>query len=85
MIKCELIVEELLFIHLRLFFPWAKNDSVSHDSYNCKSFNFTQPWPTKRKMKPANFVGAIFLNGPILDKICPEECRPKDHKDWKYC
>ena len=74
----------------------AFEDSVVHDSYLCLISNIKGalplPFPTQRLSGPnftkpsggvPNFVGNTG-NYAISD-ICPEECRPKDHKDWLMC
>ena len=75
------------------------HDSLAHDSYFCRSFpkagSEKRAFPTQRVTGPnfarpneMNFVGS---NGGILGRngrpaaICPEECRPADHKDWILC
>ena len=77
---------------LNYFRPWAKDVALVHDSYLCKKYNSTpiQPFPTRRKKGLGNFVGSIpeLKSSTIIfsDKNqCPVECRPKNHKDWKYC
>ena len=66
-----------------------------HDSYLCQS-NFIKgshpaAFPTQRISganftlpKTRNFVGNNY-RAPKIAIECPEECRPKDHKDWKLC
>jgi len=64
---------------------WAKWDAVQHDSYFCKKFSRTRPFPTRRKNETNNFIGSVINeNYGILEK-CPEKCRPKEHQDWEYC
>ena len=66
-----------------------------HDSYLCNSkfIKGSHPavFPTQRISGPnftlpktRNFVGnnKVF---PSIDKVCPQECRPKEHQDWKLC
>ena len=68
--------------------PYAKQDSVVHDSYLCKRYPSTdiRPFPTRRVHEWMNYVGSyqgeitLQKHGP-----CPEECRPKEHKDWTIC
>ena len=57
--------------------------SIAHDSYLCESNSGTIGWPTERKIKANNFVGAIFRRNITLDKKCPLKCRR--NRDWEYC
>ena len=74
---------------VRYVWPWGKKVAISHDSYTCHKFPRTSAFPTQRVAGVGNFIGSVVsLNSSIgLDEggICPEKCRPKDHKDWKYC
>jgi hypothetical protein len=75
--------------------PAAYNDSLVHDSYLCNEDRVLRggqqlPFPTRRVVGsnltlPAepNFVGNTG-NYAIYD-VCPEVCRPEDHKDWIFC
>ena len=69
--------------------PLAKDFAMVHDSYHCKKYNNTIPYPTQRKDSICNFVACIpELKSRITftkSNICPMECRPKNHIDWKYC
>ena len=69
--------------------PWAKDFAMMHDSYHCKKYNNTIPYPTQRTDGICNFVGCIpeLKSGITFTKgnICPIECRPINHSDWKYC
>ena len=69
----------------RYIWPWGKWSSVSHDSYSCQRFPRTRPFPTQRHLEANNFVASIVEANDVLDKECPLACRPKLHKDWKYC
>ena len=69
----------------RYLWPWGKWSAVSHDAYTCQRFPRTQPFPTRRKLEPNNFVASIVEANDILDIECPVSCRPKQHKDWTYC
>ena len=71
-------------------------DLVAHDSYLCgkyESMEYFRPFPSQRLSHkdlklpfPFNFVGS---NGGSMhvgnEGICPEKCRPQDHKDWILC
>ena len=82
-------------IHFSIYFfryiwPWSKKVALSHDSYTCHKFARTSPFPTQRTAGVGNFIGSVVsLNSSIglsgEGGICPEKCRPKDHKDWLYC
>ena len=69
----------------RYIWPWAKLDSMQHDSYFCKKYSGTKPFPTKRKNETNNFVAAVVGQKQYIWKKCPEKCRPKEHLDWEYC
>lgn len=62
--------------------PKVKFDSLQHDSYQCNFFPNSKPFPTKRKQF---FIGCVRDCSRFKDEICPEPCRPKNHKDWIYC
>ncbi len=65
----------------------ALKSSITHDAYIECGKQGIEPWPSKRIGKC--FVGSRSADcddkttKPILP--CPEECRPKEHKDWLYC
>ncbi|CAB4060741.1 unnamed protein product [Lepeophtheirus salmonis] len=69
--------------------PWAKWRALSHDSYLCKKYPRTSPFPTKRVEGIGNYVGSVVsLNATIgftSASECPFKCRPRDHKDWIFC
>lgn len=61
-----------------------KDNSTIHDSYLCLKYPKSKPWPTKRKGDC--FVGRVGqCNESATFKVCPNECRPKDHIDWINC
>jgi len=71
----------------RYLWKTAEPDSVIHDSYLCQRYpsQNSRPYPTQRGSGIGvkwNFVGS---NGGWIDKPCPLECRPEDHKDWEFC
>jgi hypothetical protein len=74
---------------MRYIWPWAKKVALSHDSYCCRKFSNTSPFPTKRLPGVGNFIGSVIsLNQSVgfdSSNYCPEKCRPKNHKDWVYC
>jgi len=69
-----------------LIYNDLKDYSLQHDSYLCKRFPLSVPYPTRRE-------GGFFLGAPVsrydlgssMEFECPVECRPKDHQDWLYC
>ena len=70
--------------------PYAKNDSVIHDSYTCKIKRLRgtdiRPFPTRRLHGKFNFVGSNGGNITLAkDGPCPRECRPKEHYNWIVC
>ena len=77
----------------RRVWPYAKNDSVIHDSYTCHKRGLRgtdiRPFPTKRLQQRHNYVGDYFVGkGEITVKkhgACPVQCRPKEHQDWLIC
>lgn len=65
--------------------PLIKNDSVQHDSYYCKLYPGSIPFPTQRNIDKA-FVGCYKPCGKVYPpKECPIKCRPEKHKNWTYC
>jgi len=74
----------------RLVWPYARNNSVIHDSYTCKIKYLrgtdVRPFPTRRLHGRYNFVGSNGGNITIKkDGPCPKECRPILHQDWLLC
>ena len=70
--------------------PWAKDVALVHDSYHCKKYANTTPFPSQRKEGPCNFVACIpeLISSTVhfTPKYeCPRTCRPMNHQDWKYC
>ena len=43
----------------RYIWPWGKWSSLSHDSFSCKQFPRTSPFPTRRKDGENNFIAAV--------------------------
>lgn len=61
-----------------------KNNSTIHDSFLCKSYPNSKPWPTKREGDCfVGRVGKCNITGKF--KICPKECRSAEHFDWESC
>lgn len=65
--------------------PWAKKDSMQHDSYLCRKYAGTKGFPVQRKNQTNNFMAAVVAQNQYIWKKCPTKCRPTDHKDWEYC
>ena len=67
-------------------------NQISHDSFCCEIFRYTQPFPKQRTDRV--FVGARSMGPPLnaaeklgdLDK-CPLRCRPTAYatSDWEFC
>lgn len=74
----QIILKEVLW-------PAMADWVVAHDSYNCRRFNGSSPWPTQRSN--GEFVGAARFRRlkTTVSKPCPEVCRPPAHRDWLYC
>lgn len=69
------------------FWPIARKNSTTHDSFYCKTFG-GKPFPTQRPdyFCHVGVVGCCDPNSKNKFFVCPEECRPKNHKnDWLYC
>jgi len=69
----------------RYVWPWAKKMLFSHDSYTCKRFSYTHPFPTRREEGIGNYVGSVVSLGATITSDCPFKCRPQEHKDWLTC
>ncbi|CAL4184378.1 unnamed protein product, partial [Meganyctiphanes norvegica] len=71
----------------KYIWPIAKKSLVHHDSYTCKRYPDSKPFPTQRIN--GTFVGNRWYRSKRkYDSVyqqCPEVCRPPDHKDWKNC
>jgi hypothetical protein len=72
--------------------PHAAVDSLVHDSYLCNSgfLKGSKPvgYPTKRSGNQYNVMVPNFVGNTGKDGIhieCPVDCRPANHKDWKFC
>ncbi len=72
-----------------MVWPWAKRLTMTHDSYLCKKYSYTSPFPTQRVEGVGNYVGSVVSLNATLKFVqgseCPIKCRPKNHKDWIYC
>jgi hypothetical protein len=58
---------------------------MQHDSYLCRKYSGTNPFPVKRKNETNNFVAAVVAEKQYIWTKCPTKCRPEQHKDWEYC
>ena len=63
-------------------YPFVVNRATIHDSYYCRLYSNSKPFPSKRV--GFAFVGNSFAN-QTNTKECPIECRPNDHIDWIHC
>lgn len=61
------------------------NNATIHDSYTCRRYANSKPFPTQRI--EMDHVGSVKskLNATKKISVCPVACRPPDHQDWKYC
>ena len=66
--------------------PELKNDVIQHDSHLCKYYPGSLPYPSKISAINEIIGGAKHqIQLWRAAKICPKECRPKDHLGWLYC
>jgi hypothetical protein len=66
-------------------YEFLRLNSTIHDSYLCKSYRGSSPWPSKRQGNC--YVGVTDecdANDSRFWK-CPSECRPKKHENWIAC
>ncbi|CAF0859647.1 unnamed protein product [Brachionus calyciflorus] len=60
------------------------NFSTIHDSFLCKTFSDSKPFPSQR-------IGDCFIgkvgacNETNSFRTCPIDCRPKNHPEWETC
>lgn len=67
----------------KVVYKSIRNISTIHDSYLCKKFKDSKPFPYRRVMP--EFVG---YDGDVREDeidLCPKACRPSNHKNWKFC
>ena len=69
-------------LHIYLW-PELKNDVIQHDSYLCKRYAGSIPFPSQRSA--VNEIIGLTNRSGIEARVCPTECRPRDHQDWLYC
>ncbi|XP_027217155.2 uncharacterized protein [Penaeus vannamei] len=72
---------------VRFLWPTIQKSLIAHDSYLCKYFPGSRPFPTRRVNR--TFVGMRRyrkdFKGDMVKIPCPVACRPPKHKDWEYC
>ena len=83
----QVILNDVIWRHV------VKNNMskiMQHDSYNCRRFKNSRPFPKKRR--PDDYhVGRPgpwrTIEGIDIKKyvICPVQCRPSYGKNWEYC
>ena len=61
-VNCFYFKSNIIHVHPRFFWPWARNIAFTHDSYNCKKFSYCHPFPTKRLPGIGNYVGNNCYN-----------------------
>ena len=64
----------------KYLWPVLKNDIIQYDSYLCKKYSGSKPYPSQR-LAINEVIGGFRSIAPL----CPEECRPRKHLDWLYC
>ncbi len=71
------------------FYKYARLNGTIHDSYHCKLFKDSSPFPTQRSKVFCYLSCYRCCEEKYLKTLwphkCPNECRPFDHKDWEYC
>jgi len=50
----------------RYVWPWAKELSIGHDSYNCELYPYTKGFPTQRQNEPNNFIASVVNENHTL-------------------
>jgi hypothetical protein len=74
--------QDLLAAHV---WPWAKENSLQHDSFHCAAFKGAVGFPTERRDEKNNFVGSPVGENWKVATECPLLCRRKGHPEWRYC
>ena len=72
--------QKFLAVHV---YKYIRNISMIHDSYLCKVYQDSKPYPTKRKGN--YFIGSVAIMNYKILPPCPIECRPKSNQDWDRC
>ena len=84
LIKDQYLLNEIVW-------PKVKDRTLSYDSYTCLNFRVGdyRPFPTQRPESYCHLgcVRPCCLNSTksSMPKPCPKQCRPKQHRDWKFC
>ena len=70
----------------KYLWPELKNDVIQHDSYLCKYYPGSIPYSSK-VLAINEIIGCSeqHIQFCRAAKICPKDCRPRDHLDWLYC
>ncbi|XP_064122132.1 uncharacterized protein LOC135226463 [Macrobrachium nipponense] len=70
-----------------LLWPTFKKNHTSHDAYSCLEYPESRPFPTRRLN--FTFIGMRTARNEFaqdkINKPCPVQCRPANHKDWTFC
>ncbi|XP_037786659.1 uncharacterized protein LOC119582472 isoform X2 [Penaeus monodon] len=74
-----------------ILWPYASTSVLNHASFTCqrmlKEHGPAVPFPTQRE--GGRYCGwgtyKVAEARLVAKTVCPEECRPKDHKDWTRC
>ncbi|XP_047497909.1 uncharacterized protein LOC125044972 [Penaeus chinensis] len=75
----------------QILWPYARTNVLNHASFTCKKklreHGPAVPFPTKREGGKYCGWGTYKVAEArlVANTVCPEECRPKDHKDWTRC
>ena len=69
-------------------YKYTKKNAIVHDSYSCKRFEDSEPFPSKRHdsfcyISCRDCCQDIYPNQ--TNHKCPIDCRPKEHLDWEFC
>ena len=67
----------------KYLWPVLKNDVIQHDSYLCKKYPGSIPYPSQRSAINEVIGGPREMG--LRSPVCPKECRPRNHLDWLYC
>ena len=72
-------------------YPLIVENSVIHDSFLCKNYKNSLPFPTRRNgtCHVAYMDNLEKCTKPSNEKLksfeCPLACRPAEHPDWLQC
>ena len=67
----------------KYLWPELKKDVIQHDSYLCKNYPGSIPYPSQRSAINEVIGGSREMG--LRPPVCPKECRPRNHLDWLYC